>query len=349
MADEEHVAILNQGVDVWNRWREENPDITPELSEVNLSGAELLGIDLSSAQLSQAHFFEANLQGADLKFANLDYAYFHKANLQDADLSYSLLTFAELQQSNLTRANLHYASLNWADLGEADLRRANLTNANLSETNLVKANLGGADLTGARVYGISAWDVNLNGAIQSNLIITPTRESIITVDNLVVDQFIYLLLYNEKIRHVIETVTSKVVLILGRFTPERKAVLDAIREELRRHDLLPVLFDFEKPATRDIHETVTTLARMARFVIADITDPKSIPQELVSIVEQMPSLPVQPILQDGFEPWGMYDHIQRYPWVLTIHRYRDLDDLLVSLKEKVVAPAEMKAKKLAGR
>ena len=70
------------------------------------------------------------------------------------------------------------------------------------------------------------------------------------------------------------------VLILGRFTPERKAVLDALREELRKRDYLPVLFDFDKPASKDITETVSMLAHMARFVIADMTDPRCIPHEL---------------------------------------------------------------------
>ena len=172
------------------------------------------------------------------------------------------------------------------------------------------------------------------------------EKSIITVDNLEVAQFIYLLVHNEKIRDVINTITSKVVLILGRFTPRRKAVLDAIREELRKHNYVPVLFDFEKPASRDTQETITTLARLARFVIADITDPKSIPQDLVSIVETLPSLPVQPVLELGSEPWGMFDHIKRYPWVLELHRYRDLEDLLASLSEKVVLPAAAKAKEL---
>jgi hypothetical protein len=53
------------------------------------------------------------------------------------------------------------------------------------------------------------------------------EEPIITVDNIEVAQFIYLMLHNEKIRDVIDTITSKAVLILGRFTGERKAVLDA--------------------------------------------------------------------------------------------------------------------------
>ena len=65
------------------------------------------------------------------------------------------------------------------------------------------------------MYGISAWNVRLEGAIQSNLVITPPDESPIQVDNLEVAQFIYLLLNNEKIRSVIDTITSKVVLILA--------------------------------------------------------------------------------------------------------------------------------------
>jgi hypothetical protein len=97
----------------------------------------------------------------------------------------------------------------------------------------------------------------------------------IQVDNLEVAQFIYLLLNNQKIRHVIDTITSQVVLILGRFTSERRVVLDAIREELRKRDYLPVLFDFEKPASRDITETVSTLAHMAKFVIADTPMPRA--------------------------------------------------------------------------
>jgi hypothetical protein len=76
-------------------------------------------------------------------------------------------------------------------------------------------------------------------------------------------------------------------------------VLEAIRRELQKHDYLPVIFDFEPPASRDTQETITTLARLTNFVIADITSPKSIPQEFVTIVETLPSLSVQPILVEN--------------------------------------------------
>ena len=153
-----------------------------------------------------------------------------------------------------------------------------------------------------------------------------------------------MLLRNEKIRDVIDTIGKKAVLILGRFTPGRKAVLNSIREELRRHGFLPILFVFEKPSTRDTHETIVTLAGLARFIIADISDPKSIPQELASIVPTLPSVPVQPLLQTGYEPWGMYDHIKRYGWVLPLVEYENQHVLLKDLELKVIVLAEAKAK-----
>jgi hypothetical protein len=239
--------------------------------------------------------------------------------------------------------DLSKVNLSNADLSGADLTRADLTGADLVGTRLIETNLENANLSGCRIYGISAWNIKTNQETkQSDLIITSDAEAKITVDNLEVAQFIYLLLNNQKIRHVIDTITSKVVLILGRFTRERKRVLDAIREELRKHDYIPVLFDFDKPATKDLHETITTLARMSRFVIADITDAKSIPQELVSIVEQLPSLPVQPILKKGHKPWAMFDHIKRYPWVLKLYRYATLDEFIPRLRERVIFPAEIK-------
>jgi hypothetical protein len=178
------------------------------------------------------------------------------------------------------------------------------------------------------------------------LVITRRPEPEITVDNIEVAQFIYLMLNNEKVRDVIDTITSKAVLILGRFTDERKAVLDALREELRKRDYLPILFDFAVPATRDITETVSLLARMARFIIADLTDPSSIPKELEAIVPSL-AVPVQPLLEGSFRPYAMFK--EKYEWVLPVYRYEGLEPLLATLAEKVIAPAEGKVKALEER
>jgi hypothetical protein len=71
---------------------------------------------------------------------------------------------------------------------------------------------------------------------------------------------------------------------------------------------------------------------------------RSVPQELERIVPDLPSVPVQPILFASANEYGMFEHFKRYPWVLKIHRYNNIDDLLKSLGEKVIAPAEEKAK-----
>jgi hypothetical protein len=197
-----------------------------------------------------------------------------------------------------------------------------------------------------RHHGTSAWNLKLDGTTQLNLVITQRDEPEITVDNIEVAQFIYLLLHNEKIRDVIDTIGKKAVLILGRFTDERKAVLYAIREELRKRDYLPILFDFEKPRSRDTDETITLLARMARFVIADISDAKSVLQELRAIVPDLPSVPVQSIILVTQEEPGMFDFYRNRPSFLTVYRYADQEQLLADLGEKVIRPAEQKVLEL---
>jgi len=185
------------------------------------------------------------------------------ANLSEANLSGVDSTKYDLRGA--VGANLSDANLSGADLTKADLRAADLSGADLSGADLSGANLQMAYLNKASV---SAWGLKLEGAKQQNLVITPYNEPKITVDNIEVAQFIYLMLHNQKIRDVIDTITSKVVLILGRFTDERKAVLDALREELRKRNYLPILFDFSVPATRDITETISLLARILTTVCA---------------------------------------------------------------------------------
>ena len=199
---------------------------------------------------------------------------------------------ASLRYANLVDANLTGANLTEADLYNADLIRSNLTNATLTGSDLtladlVETNLTNAEISGCRIYGASAWNVTLENTSQKDMVISRKDEPIVTVDDLEVGQFIYLMLNNTKIRDVINTITSKGVLILGRFAdPQRKAVLDGLREKLREFDLLPIVFDFDRPTDKDYTETVQTLAGMSMFVIADVTNPKSTPLELEATAKQ---------------------------------------------------------------
>jgi hypothetical protein len=214
-------------------------------------------------------------------------------------------------------------------------------------TQLNGADLSGADLTGANVYGVAAWNVTVNDQTkQSNLRLQNYNEPSLTVDSLQVAQFIHLMVHNASIRDVIRTVTSKVVLILGRFTPPRKEILDSLREELRQRAYVPIVFDFEAPADRDFTEVVSLLARMAKFVIADLTDPASIPQELQAIAPDI-RVPIRAIIQEG-QPYSMSKDLLKYPWVIRpLYRYESKARLLTDLESQVIEVAEAKHREIA--
>ncbi len=357
MANEEQVAILRKGVEVWNKWWNENPGIGIDLSEANLVGANLSGAYLTNANLMAANLMRANLTGAILNGANLHSAELHGANLQDAILVEANLHKAHLRQANLTRANLLRASFNKADLYEADLRETYLEAASFTRTLIDKAKI-----SGSFVYGVNVWDLSGEFEEQKDLVITdqnpawldqmPTNlegypPPSITVDNIKVAQFIYLILNNGEIRDVINTLTSKSVLILGRFAiPERKAILDALRDKLREYNLLPIVFDFDRPIDKDFTETIKTLAGLSYFVIADITNPKSSPLELQATVPDY-QIPFVPIIQEGEQPFAMMVDLQKkYNWVLDTLSYDSIETLMKALKPAIIDPAIQKHNEL---
>lgn len=328
-----------------------------DLGAVRLDGANLSRAHLNRSKLDKAVLLRTILVGAELYQANLreaeigsnadlSYADLSEANPSGSYLEYADLSEASLRNADLSNADLRGANLTGADLTEASLRNADLSKANLSEALLIRTDFTDATLIDCSIHGVSAWGVLLKGATQRNLVITDYDEPDIRVDNLKVAQFIYMLLDNQEIRDVIDTIAKKAVLILGRFTPKRKAVLCALMESLRTHGYIPILFDFEKPASLDMTETVSTLAHLARFIIADLTEPSSIPKELEAIVPTL-AVPVQPLLEGSTRPYAMFRDYWKYQWVLELYRYDGLKELLASLEKFVIGPAERKAKELA--
>jgi TIR domain-containing protein/pentapeptide repeat protein len=100
MANPEHLEILKQGAEIWNQWRKDNPEVIPDLSEVDLSEEDLSEVDLS----------KADLHGADLSKANLCAAYFHITSLRQV----------ALREADLTRARFGGTLLSATDLSETE-------------------------------------------------------------------------------------------------------------------------------------------------------------------------------------------------------------------------------------
>jgi SIR2-like protein len=139
----------------------------------------------------------------------------------------------------------------------------------------------------------------------------------------------------------IDSVTGKVVLILGNFRSERTTILDAIREKLRIHDYVPIVIDPSRPVSRTYTHTTVIMAHLSRFIIADLTEWKSAPVELSAIVPHT-KVPVQPLIAQGADvPWILSD-LQEYPWVLKTRTYSSAEDLAESMLTSIIASAEAK-------
>ncbi|MGK7949011.1 MAG: pentapeptide repeat-containing protein [Xenococcaceae cyanobacterium] len=148
MADREQLRILlEEGVEVWNKSRNNHFFTNIDLSRAYLSGAYLTEANLSRANLSGAYLKGAKLSGAKLFEADLKGAYLSGANLSGAYLS-----GADLSGADLSRVNL-----SGFDLSGFDLSGANLTGADLSVFGALGTNFSSANLTGAC---IKDWHIN---------------------------------------------------------------------------------------------------------------------------------------------------------------------------------------------
>jgi len=144
---------------------------------------------------------------------------------------------------------------------------------------------------------------------------------------------------------IMSELTRRRVLILGRFIGRRLKILEAIQEHLARHPnrYIAELFTYRRPESRDLVESVVGFAALSRFIIADLSEPRSIQSELEAIVPRFLSVPVVPVINRTGKEWATFSSLQREQNVIKpTLRYRDLDDLLSKLVDEIVPMAEAK-------
>jgi hypothetical protein len=156
---------------------------------------------------------------------------------------------------------------------------------------------------------------------------------------------VYLIVNNERIQQAIDTLGKKAVLLLGRFTGPGWDVLQTLKAALRSHRLLPMLFTFKPSERQSRLDTVETLARLSRLVIAEITDPRAVIGELVSI-ENIAYVPKHLFIREPELPDVMLDRIRAKG--AEVYAYKDIPHLL-SLLERVLMTAEVRESDFAKR
>jgi uncharacterized protein YjbI with pentapeptide repeats len=380
MANAEHVAILKKGVSEWNRWRETTNHHKVDLSDADLAGmklnhvsflhANLTGAILTRTQLEHAHLTNADLTRAVLTRANLEHvnarnAIFDGVVANEANFEVSTLRGARFRNAMLSGARFHRAYLRDADLTGAALRgswlrfatldcaccsNTDFTGANLCNVSMVKTDLRGADLTDAYVFGISAWNVETDINTRQDLIVGVSQANTkapLRAHDLHTAQLLSLMLDGDGVRRVFNSVSSKLVLILGSFSPGEKPVLDALRSGLQRRGYVAVTFDFQRPSERDYAETIVVLAGMSRFVIADFTNAKEVRAEVAQVRSQYKRVPIIPLAKEGASlPVTMANAFSAEELHLIV-RYKSIDDLLQKLQPSIIEPAEARASRIA--
>ena len=141
MANPEHVEILKQGVEVWNRWREENTSIKPDLSVADFQKRNLNEVNFSGVNLSYTNLIMANLIKADLQGANLLRTKFNGTDLIEADLTEANIRGVNFKWANLQKAIFQRAKLHVVEFYFTELEGANFNDTVVSYLILVKIDL----------------------------------------------------------------------------------------------------------------------------------------------------------------------------------------------------------------
>ncbi len=155
MANPEHLAILKQGVEVWNKWRFENTKVVPDFTFIDFSYEKLIGFDLEVAD-----FTGASLAHVDMRNTNLSMATLKKSNL-----SHVSFLSTDLSHSDITEADLYNSALHGTDLFEADLTGANLVGVSLIKCNFTCATLSDVNFQGASLFEVVFADNDLSEAV----------------------------------------------------------------------------------------------------------------------------------------------------------------------------------------
>lgn len=171
MANPEHLAILGQGVEVWNKWREENPNTEPDLSDMDFRDKNFEKFILKGTNFTSSSLKKCNLTRMDFTLSIFSHCNLQGAKLFHSDFAGSEFYYADLRGADLFRADLSLSMMDGADFGASNLigttfqatylRRAKFDEAYFHNTIIADVDLSEAlGLDKARHLGPSAIGVD---------------------------------------------------------------------------------------------------------------------------------------------------------------------------------------------
>lgn len=141
MANPEHLNILEQGVDVWNKWRKENPDVKPDLNGAELNKMDFSNANFSDTRMEFTQLTNSNLTETNFYNAQLFNAFFNRAKVIRTDFTDAQLRQAVFAQTEFSYPNFFRAGLTGTKFFSTNLNNADFIYVFLYDTEFINTNL----------------------------------------------------------------------------------------------------------------------------------------------------------------------------------------------------------------
>jgi|GEM_PF-5300156 len=305
------------------------------LHHVRFARSRFFGGSLQNSNLYKADFTDSELRGVQAGWLHATMSHFESVRVTDTHFNE-----VQFRSVGLAGGTFHGGTFTASLFHEVKMQQSMWRDVDLSRVMLFEVDCHDAVFEFCTIFGLGVCRMIGTPRIQRHLN-AGIGDSKLLVDDLKLGSFLYEIDRDDAVPRLFELLASKLILILGRFLPETKARLDRLHSELRLRDYVPVLVDSELIGTFNATTLVNVVAMCARFVVVDVTNPKTVIAEVDAILKQRP-VPVQPIVLVG-EPEPVQFPMARrdgHRQLLPVFEYRDLDDLIEKLDRSVIGPCE---------
>ncbi|MBW1298118.1 pentapeptide repeat-containing protein [Aquimarina litoralis] len=350
-------SINRRNFDEWN-------NITKIDIELNFYGNKIpldkVNAIISSIRLNQLKIVNAAFENVDTskvdfyatKFINCIFkdCWFEETSFESTTFENCKLIgggFSELDFKSVDRNNiLTFKTCNFNK--STFCKSTKIESVDFEGSSFVKTTFSACNLSNSKFYGTNVWDITIdNTTKQNNLIIHDTRGLLtnrIIVCDIEVAHIINLLCSNDKFSNLTSESQSKFILILGRFGVNKENLEKLKDKIIQDTNYSPIVFDWNNDKSNlDFIETIVFLSGFAKFIVADISNPKSVPAELQAILSNI-MLPVFPIMHESDSEYAVFTSIKKYQWVYNLIVYDNFEKIIDKFEKAILYPAEKMCK-----
>lgn len=330
-------ALSKSNSSLWNDWK------NTQVNDITIKDAKFLRSKFITA--SEFDFWGVTFNNCifnDVQFVRciFEHCKFSNCEIFGHKTSFRMSNFTN---SEFRKCTLKNASFLKAILSDCKFINTKMEDLNFFGASLINSYFEKGSIQDCRIFGANIWSITTKKTLQKDMRIIDEStgsdgvSNQITIDDIELGNIVYLLAANSNFSKFIDQSKSNFVLILGRFG-DYLPRLEAIKQKLREERFSPIVFDFTAPTSLDLIESIMLLSLLSKFIIVDLTEPKSVPAELQSILTSI-MIPVAPILDAQSKVYGTYSFTNRYKWVLPVLIYNSVPELISVLKPAIIDPA----------